>query len=693
MIFEMNEGQSDPQVKALARGSKYGLFLTSDESVFVLDPGAKDQAVVRLQAIGANPAPHVSGVDRLDSTSNYYVGNDQSKWRRNVAHYARVKYDSIYPGVDLVYYGNQQQLEYDYVVTPGADPNSIQLAVDGARKLRIDNKGDLVLQTAHGALYHHKPVIYQDVNGTRREIAGSFLLHGNLVSFRVGDYDHSKDLVIDPSLVFLSYLGGSGTDEGKAITITTGTGFMVVAGSTASANFPIVAVPKCPATPVCTNNGVTSYPYTGESDGFLAVLYYNSNTSSTHLLNSTFVGGTGGVNAVTSVAIDPSEVPAVLYVAGYTTSPNFAVSANAAQPKIGGGTDGWIAQILLNVTITSFIPPQGTLDTSVGFATYLGGSATDVITGVAIDPNTLDAFVTGYTKSTNFPVTLGVLQSKFGGTEDAFVARYASGISPETTKGGTVLFSTYYGASGAHVGNGIAVSTSTSIPTTAYVAGTKTVSTGSTAFLGAINGTGTASVFSESIGSATTKTKGTAVTVDANGDVYFVGSTNDSVLATVNAIQSHYKGGGSDAFVGAYNSSGAAKLLTYWGGSGFDVAQSVGTFLSGTNINLFFAGYTTGGTTLPFPVLNAVQPTYGGGATDGFVAMFSSTNSGSTWGEGYSTFLGGTGADAISGLVVGTSGNARVTGYTNSPGIAKNGYQSTLGGGIDAFLAEIQTTP
>src|ERR1700722_776503 len=579
MAFELNEGQSDPQVKALVRGSGYGLFLTSSESVFVVSPG-KDEAVVRVRTLGSNPSPKVSGLDRMSSVSNYYVGKDRSKWRKNVANYARVKYDSIYPGVDLVYYGNQQQLEDDYVVAPGADPNSIQFAVDGVRKLRVDRDGDLRLETAHGSIYQHKPVIYQQVNGSRREIAGNFVVRGNQVSFHVGDCDRSKELVIDPSLVFLTYLGGSGTDQGLAITITSQTGFTVVGGSTSSANFPIVSLA-----------GVTSYPYTGQTDGFLAILYYNAGKNQTNLIDSTYVGGTGGVNVVTSVALDSFEVPRFFYVAGYTTSPNFDV-VNAAQPTYGGGTtDAWVAQ--LNNTITSFVPPYA-ITTEVGFATYLGGSGQDEITGIAVDQNSKDVFVTGFTTSTNFPTSKGVLQRTSPGGEDAFVARYASGCTAadndvdgcpiETTPPGTRIFSTYLGGTGTDAASGIALGINSSTgKLTAYISGTTTspsippaaeepaagfasqATAGSEGFLVALTQAGTATIFSDLIGSSTTTTKVNAVATDAAGNIYITGNTNDTALTLVGPIFKRYQGGANDAFIGQYGGGGAGHVFSFFG--------------------------------------------------------------------------------------------------------------------------------
>ncbi len=729
MTFELNEGQTDPQVKALSRGSRYGLFLTSNESVFVVTPGKKE-SVVRVRTLGSNPAAKVSGVDPLDSVSNYFVGKDQSKWRKNVANYGRVKYDSIYPGIDLIYYGSQQQLEYDYVVAPGADPSSIRLAIEGARKLRIDRSGDLRLETKYGAIYQHKPVVYQQVDGLRREIAGSFIVRGNQVSFKLGDYDHSRELVIDPSLEFLTYLGGSGTDSGKAITITTATGLTIVAGSTASANFPIAPVPVCPATPVCTTTGVTSYSYTGETDGFLAAF----NPVGGKLYNSTYIGGTGGVNVVTSVAIDNFEIPAIIYVAGYTTSTAFDV-VNAAQPTSGGGVDAWVSGVLLDLTI-NFLNLSGTMNTSIAFATYLGGSGTDEITNIAVDQATKDLFVTGFTTSKNFPIVVaagkpGVVQNTFSGTQDAFVARYASGCNAamqnidgctlESTPAGTLLFSTYLGGTGTTVANGIAVGINPHTSAlTAYIVGTTTsttlgevekpsdeptvtpaVATPSEAFLVSMSQLGVALNFTDFIGSSTTTTVGNAIALDVSGFIYITGDTNDDALTLVDPIFKRYQGG-TDVFVGQYfYKTGATMFLSYYGGPGFDEAYGIGvctiTSVSGgdcasapgaagttSTTNLFIAGETallTGQTTPHFYVTTgAPQTVYGGGASDGFVAMLTSTTASSSapkWTIGYSSYMGGPGTDIIYGLAVGSSGNARFTGLTNSTtGMATTGLTS-----------------
>ena len=209
LSFEASQGQTDARVKFLSRGAGYKLFLTSDEAVFTLrgggakadPPAVRGQlhpkadapattAVLRMKLLNANRAAKVTGVDELAGSSNYFIGNDPKKWRTNVPEYAKVKYEGIYSGIDLVYYGNQRQLEYDFVVAPGADPHRIQFDVRGAKSISRDKDGDLVLQMAEGEVRWHKPVVYQQKNGVRREINGCYIIkHGRRVGFEVGGYD------------------------------------------------------------------------------------------------------------------------------------------------------------------------------------------------------------------------------------------------------------------------------------------------------------------------------------------------------------------------------------------------------------------------------------------------------------------------------------------------------------------------
>ena len=239
LSFEANHGQSDSRVKFLSRGSGYSLFLTSNEAVLVLSQSEADEsrkaspvahaavrarprksAVVRMTLLNANPKSQATGHDALPGKSNYFIGNDPAKWRTNIPNYAKVKYEGVYPGVDLVYYGNQGQLEYDFVVAPGADPRLVTLAFEGAREVHIDARGELVLGVEGGEVRQHKPVVYQEVAGVKQEVAGRYVMKGKRqVGFRVAAYDPSRPLIIDPVLVYSTYLGGSAFDVGNAIAV------------------------------------------------------------------------------------------------------------------------------------------------------------------------------------------------------------------------------------------------------------------------------------------------------------------------------------------------------------------------------------------------------------------------------------------------------------------------------------------
>ena len=221
MTFEKNLGQTNEQVKFTARGQGYSLFLTPTEAVMTLQQAQSNRPrALRMKLAGANPDPVVTGLEPTGTVSNYYLGSDPSKFRTGVPHFAKVKYAQVYAGIDAVYYGNQRTLEYDFLVAPGADPSVIQMTFNGARKLSLDNKGDLVLKTTGGELRHHKPVIYQEVNGARQAVAGSFVLRGKQVGFALGEYDTTRELVIDPTLNYSTYAGGyDGDEKGYAIAL------------------------------------------------------------------------------------------------------------------------------------------------------------------------------------------------------------------------------------------------------------------------------------------------------------------------------------------------------------------------------------------------------------------------------------------------------------------------------------------
>ena len=260
LSFEANEGQTDRQVQFLSKGSGYSLFLTGTEAVMALRAPSEAEssrsaaprahrhvtspsnrgAVLRMQLLGSNPATRSTGLDKLPGKSNYFIGNDSKQWRTNVSNYGKVRFDGVYPGVDLVYYGNQQQLEYHFVVAAGADPSAITLGFAGAERLQIDSQGELTLQTRTGDVRWHKPVVYQEINGLRQMVDGHYVRQGkNAVGFAVASYDRNHTLIIDPVLVYSTYIGGSQDDIATAIAVDS-LGNAYLTGYTTSQNFPTV---------------------------------------------------------------------------------------------------------------------------------------------------------------------------------------------------------------------------------------------------------------------------------------------------------------------------------------------------------------------------------------------------------------------------------------------------------------------
>jgi hypothetical protein len=404
-------------------------------------PTAND--VIRLKLMGANSNPKITGLDELPGKSNYFIGNDPDKWRTGVSNYAKVKLEDVYRGIDLVYYGNQRKLEYDWIVNPGADLKTIKFAVEGKTDLKINAQGDLILDK-EGELRLDKPLIYQQHSGSRTEIAGRYLLLGKReVGFRLDSYDVSLPLVIDPILTYSTYLGGSGEDSGECIAFDS-SGNAYVTGHTYSDNFPM-ANPFQP-----TNNGADSY-------AFVTKL----NTSGSALVYSTYLGGSDWGSGH-GIFVDFSGNA---YVTGRTGSANFP-TVNAFQTSYGGGdNDAFVAKL----------NPSGS---ALVYSTYLGGSGYDSGTGISVDSSG-NAYVTGSTDSTNFP-TANPFQASFGGNFDVYVTK----LNPS---GSALVYSSYLGGSGADYGRAIAVDSLGN----AYVTGSVTSANFPTAnpFQASISGT------------------------------------------------------------------------------------------------------------------------------------------------------------------------------------------------------------
>lgn len=673
LCFEANHGQTVPHVKFLARGDGYRLGLTDTEAILTLTrpaPGAGHapapsgsfrgnrtrprQAVLRIKLDRANPAPRIEGLDPLPGKSHYLLGDDPKQWRTHIPHYARVKYHAVYPGIDLVYYGNQHRLEYDFIVAPGASPDQIRLSFEGARKLRIDERGDLVLETACGELREHKPVIYQEVDGEKRSVAGRYVLKGaKQVGFEIDPYDTGRPLVIDPVLSYATYLGGSGVDRGYGIAVDPA-GNTYIAGETDSADFPI-------------DGGFQSH-LLGSRDAFVVKL----NAAGTSILYATYLGGSGSEGA-TGIAVDTLGNA---YVTGQTTSPNFP-TANAFQTSLRGMGDAFVAKL----------DPSGA---ALLYATYLGGSSSQEFGfGIAVDGNG-HAYVTGETASTNFPI-VGALQTSLRGTRDAFVTRL------DTTAAGpaSLVYSTYLGGTGAESGRGIAADAAGH----AYVTGWTdslnfpTASAFQAASAGSLdafatkldtNAPGAASLLYSTYLGGSGSDQGFSIGADVAGNAYLTGSTTSLNFPTLNGYQT-LSGGSSDAFVAKLDTTlaGSASLLyaTCLGGNGSD--RGTGIAVDGTG-RVWVVGETA---STNFPTQDAPQVSLGGNR-DAFVTRLNPAAAGAA-SLLFSTYLGGGGFDTGTGIALDAGGSASVTGFTASADFPVPGaLQSGFGGGMhDAFIA------
>ncbi|MBV9959015.1 MAG: SBBP repeat-containing protein, partial [Acidobacteria bacterium] len=355
--FEENRGQVGKEVKYLSRSSASTLFLTKTEAVLTLH--APSVSVVRMKLQGANRLPVVTGEHEMSARTNYFIGNDPQQWHGDVAQYERVRYASVYPGIDLLYYGQQQSLEYDFEVAPGADPRRIVLGFKGVRGLKIESSsGDLLLETASGEVRQHRPVVYQEVDGERRAVECRYVMKGKRkVGFKVGAYDRTQRLVIDPVLAYSTYLGGGGgSDYGYGIAVDA-VGNAYVTGYTYSINFP-------------TLNQYQTYQ--GDGAGNVFVTKLNTNLSGTaSLLYSTYLGGNMG-DFGRGIAVDSSGN---VYVTGNTSSTNFPL-LNQYQTYQGGlFGDAFVTKLNPNLSGTA----------SLVYSTYLGSSGNDEGRGIAVD--------------------------------------------------------------------------------------------------------------------------------------------------------------------------------------------------------------------------------------------------------------------------------------------------------------------
>ncbi|MFI5455817.1 MAG: SBBP repeat-containing protein [Isosphaerales bacterium] len=591
LSFEANQGQTDSQVNFLSRGNGYSLFLTPTEAVLSLSQGNTSN-VVGMRVVGANPASRAVGLGKQAGVSNYLIGSDPSKWHTDIPNYGQVDYQGVYRGIDLVYHGDQRQLEYDFVVKPGADPRAIRLAFDGVKSASLDRAGNLVLHTSGGDVVEHAPVVYQEVNGRRQAVAGRYVLQGNhQVAFQVGHYDHSKPLVIDPTLSYSTYLG---IGFSYAIAVDS-SGSAYITGTTNWAKFP------------------TKHPFQAGNAGGEDVFVTKFKADGTALVYSTYLGGSN-TDKGTGIAVDPAGNA---YVTGVTVSTDFPTS-HAAQASFGGGSSD------------AFVTVLNAAGSALVYSTYLGGSDSESINDHAVSialstdaSGNTSAYVAGSTTSTNFPTTSGAYQVTYGGGSDAFVTKYGPA--------GAVVYSSYLGGVGEEdeafgiavdgAGNAYLTGRSTSMPTTpgAY----QVASAGGTdAFVTKFNASGSGLVYSTYLGGNNLDV-GYGIAVDGSGNAYVTGYTQSTNFPTTSgAYQGAFGGGYHDAFVTELNATGTAlRYSTYLGGSGQDEGYGIAVDGAGD-------AYVTGITgSTDFPTKNPFrgQKQGGKGAWDAYVTKITAS--------------------------------------------------------------------
>jgi Beta-propeller repeat len=694
MRFEANQGQTDANVKFLARGRGYRLFLTGNGALVALEkplaisssatPSA-DRAVstsLRMGLSGANANATVVGVDKLAGQSNYFVGNDPKQWRTQVPEYASVRYEQIYPGIDLIYHGNQSQLEYDFVVVPGADVSAITMEVTalqpnvernetpGEVPARIDSEGNLVLDAEDGRVILHKPVVYQTSSGKRMGrtyVDGRYVARGGgQIGFEVGAYDARKALIIDPILSYSTYLGGSQDDLGNAITVDS-SGSVYVTGGTTSADFPVTS-------------GVLQTKYGGADGGYQSVngdiFVTKLSPDGSSLVWSTYIGGSGDDNAY-GIVVDGTGV----YLTGGTNSSDYPVTSGAYKPSSGGLTD---------VLVTKFDPTGSTLL----YSTHIGVAGEGIRGfGIAIDGGG-NAYVAG-NAGPGFPTTAGAFQT----ASIAFTSGFVMKLNPTGTAADYSTFLSGGNSGDVDYAESVAVDKSGNAYVTGY-AGSSTfpVTSGAfqssnagahDAFFTVLNATGTALLYSTYLG-GTGNDEGFRIAADGSGMAYIAGVTASSNFPTTSgAFQTVFGGGSTDAFIAKLDptKSGSASLVysTYLGGSGDDNLIAFPWGILAVD-NLGNAHVTGGTTSTNFPTVHPVQANSGGGY-DAYVAKLNPTGSALI----YSTYLGGSGDDIGRGIAVDSNGNAYVTGQTSSSNfsVTTNAYQKVFGGLSDAFITKV----
>jgi hypothetical protein len=673
LSFEANLGQANSAVKFYTRGAGYGLFLTADTAVLAVSQRSllptvrgdehsrsapPEPDVLRLHLIGSDPHASVTGAEQLPGNSNYFIGNDPQAWRANVPTFASVRYQNVYPGIDLVYYGNQRHLEYDFIVAPGRNPATIGLGFREARGLELASNGDLIIAGAGGSFRQQAPLAYQQVGESKRSVAVRYIIKNNdQIAFSVAEYDVSRPLVIDPVLDYSTYIGGAAGDDCFGIAVDS-TGNAYLTGYTFSADFPVT-----PGSFQSKPGSSTNAPI---KDAFVMKL----NAAGNGVIYSTYLGGnttpqqpSNGYDEARAIAIDSAGSA---YVTGLTAAANFPTTAGAFQP---GWASGFVNGFAANDAFITKLSPNGD---SLVYSSYLGGRGTDEAYAITLDANN-NAFVTGTTDSVDFPVTAGVVQPSNAGGQDVFVSKINS-------TGSALLYSTYLGGAGPDWANALAVDSAQNVyltgvtvgpdapvtpgafPTTAgaYRVGSSGLYDG---FVTKLNSSATSLIYSTYLGGIGHDIC-VGLALNAQGQVYVTGSTeSNNFPVTPGAYRTDFNGQrylSNDIFVTKFNETGSQLVYsTYISSPDYDSSEIAGALAVNANGEAYIAGVTS--STHFQTSADAVQKT----VTDSDNAIILKLNATGT-DLIFSTYLGGNGEDWLRSLAVDSSGAIYVAGFTQS---------------------------
>lgn len=686
LTFEANGGQAAGQVKFLSRGHGYTTVLTAGGMTIHLrasqvaagsnkggwsasNSQSSSNVSLQFQLIGANQNPQVVGEDPQPGRVNYFIGKDPSKWHTNLPTYGKVRYKNIYSGIDLVYYGNQQQLEYDFAVAPGADPRQIQFEIKGASQINLDQQGELVLNVDGATLHFKNPIVYQESDGHRVPVVGGYAIKDSShIGFQISDFDSSMPLVIDPVLVYSTYLGGSGTDQPTGIAVDS-SGDVYIAGYTDSTDFPLAALGSLPSN--------TDHVFVSKLDA-----------SGSNLIYSDYIGGNNDDYAV-GLALDSANE---VYVTGATQSSNFPV-VNAYQSQQPGPYTGFLTKISAD-------------GSELLYSTYLGGNNYDQPAGIAIDGSG-EVLVAGYTQSQNFPV-INAYQSTALANQGGIYGTYGF-LTKFSADDSSLVYSTYFaGNTNIEEGGCCWVSPYSAINTVvadvngnAYVAGTTNTynfpvtagsfSTSNTTsqnanvgFVSKFNSAGAVDYSTYFYGSAGYPVSIAAIAVDQSGSAYITGSAYSDptfpLTSTSICDPANYGLACSYAFATKFNPAASALTYsTFLGPYNYATPQAIAL---DANEDAYVLASSSSSS---FTEVNGIEAY--AGQDD---VLLVEINPGGT-AQTFATYIGGSADDEPAGIALDSNGDMFVAGSTDSQDfpVTQGAYQGLLPGNGNLFIAKI----